>query len=158
MTVKDASKYGDILNELDGLKIELEQLNSQKDFASRILDDFPKSDKVSTKTLHSIEKLETLREKICFKIEELLVEYDSLDRKIELIEDPIDRQIIRLRHINRLNFEQIGDTLFYNGGTIKNRYYRIFKNDCKSIWFLLNNMLLYVLILGLGLALFVNNV
>ncbi len=127
MTVAEANKYGDILNELDGLKKEMDLLTSQKHFADFILRDLPNNESVNIRTLKSLEKLETIREKVSSKIEALVEEYESLDEKIDTIEDPIDRQIIRLRHINRLNFDQIGDTLFYNGGTIKNRYYKFFR-------------------------------
>ncbi len=127
MTVKEANKYGDILNELNGLKKEMDLLTSQKHFADFILNDFPANDSLNIRTLKSLEKLDTIREKVSTKIEELVVEYENLDEKIDKIDDPIDRQIIRLRHINRLSFDQIGDTLFYNGGTIKNRYYRFFR-------------------------------
>lgn len=133
MTVKDANKYGEILNELEGLKKEFEQLIRQRDLANSILNDFPKNDDLNKRTFKNIEKLENIREQISVKIEKLIEEYEILDQKIEKINNPIDRQIIRLRHINRLNFDQIGDTLFYNGGTIKNKYYKIFKNSCTNI-------------------------
>ncbi len=132
MTVQEANKYGEILNELDGLQGELTQLIEKQNFASSILNGFQTNSVLEHSTLKSIDKIEQVKERICYKIQELIEEYEKLDKKIENINNPIDKQIIRLRHINRLSFEEIGDTLFYNGGTIKNRYYKIFRESSKT--------------------------
>lgn len=128
MKVDEVNKYGEILDELDGLNDELKLLIKQSNIASSILNGVSNDAPYKEKTIKSLDKLEILKEKICTKIQLLVEEYEALDAKIEGLNNPLDRQIIRLRHINRYSFEQIGDTLFYSGGTIKNRYYSILRS------------------------------
>lgn len=128
MKIQEANRYKEILKELDGLNNELKLLVEQSNIASSILNGVSNDSVYKEKTLQSLDKLEILKEKICKKIQLLVEEYETLDCKIDEINNPLDRQIIRLRNVNRYSFDQIGDTLSYSSGTIKNRYYKILKN------------------------------
>lgn len=127
MKPQQLNKYGDISYEIDSLKDELNTLIEKVNIASSLLNGLNSDSVYEDITKENIRKLDRSREKICAKIKELVEEYEKLDDIIEKIDDPFERKIIRLRHINRYSFEQIGDNLFYSAGTIKNRYYKILR-------------------------------
>lgn len=127
MKPKQLNKYGEISYEIESLKDELNSLVEKMNIASSLLNGLDTDSSYKLITQENIKKLDKSRERICGKIKELVEEYEKLDSIIEKIDDPFEKKIIRLRHINRYSFEQIGDNLFYSAGTIKNRYYKILR-------------------------------
>lgn len=67
-------------------------------------------------------KVNRIKKRIECKLDELMDEKDKLTEYIFGVKDSLIRQILTLRHINGMTFDQIGSELGYEQSTVRKKY------------------------------------
>ena len=74
-------------------------------------------------------RLESLREKLQRKCEEIIAETERIEEYIENIEDAEIRLIARKRFIENKTFQVIGDEIYTDGSTVRKKLKRFFEKE-----------------------------
>ena len=126
------------LNRLFWLKKDIKKIENQiKELTvlkASAMTGMPSSKNISSSVEKFVEQLERLQEKLAHKRVELLTETERIEKYIESIEDDEIRLIARMRYIDHMGFQKIGDELFIDRTTASKklkRYVEGRNNDSK---------------------------
>ena len=127
MTEKELNQLHWINKEIGVLKNQLEELKSRSYIKGQEITDMPfgsgTSDKVADRAI-AIREIEELYE---IKLKELYVVRGRIERYIDNVDDDRERLIIRLRCINNMEWEDIGQERGYERTTVAKIYHGHFK-------------------------------
>lgn len=116
------------LNQYYCLNIEIEQLEEQlaelheKEIKSIKLTGMPGAGGVSDSVGKLASEIVDLSELINLKLRECIIARKRIERYIASIEDSEMRLILRMRHIDRRSWEQIGNKLGYHLSTVAKKH------------------------------------
>lgn len=109
------------LNRLYWLKKDIKKIENQirelTVLKASAMSGMPSSKNISSSVEKFVEKLERLQEKLANKRVELITETERIEKYIESIEDDEIRLIARMRFIDNMVFQKIGDELFIDRTT-----------------------------------------
>lgn len=116
------------LNKLYWLKKEIEQIEMQiKELtllSAMAMNGMPSGNSVSSPVEKFYDRLEKLRKKLQAKLNEYITEKERIEDYIENIEDAEIRVIARMRFVDNLDFQTIGNEMYMDRTTA----YRKLKN------------------------------
>lgn len=121
------------LNRLYWLKREIKRIENQiKELTvlkANAMSGMPSAKKVSSPVEQFVMQLERLTEKLELKNAELVTETERIEGYIEGIEDEQIRLIARMRFIDHMKFQDIGDELFMDRTTVSKKLNRYLEGD-----------------------------
>lgn len=116
------------LNKLYWLKKEIEQIEMQiKELtilSAMAMNGMPSGNSVSSPVEKFYDRLDKLRKKLQAKLNEYITEKERIEDYIENIEDAEIRVIARMRFVDNLDFQTIGNEMYMDRTTV----YRKLKN------------------------------
>ena len=119
------------LNRLYWLKKERTQIENQiKELtvlSAVAMSGMPGGANVSSPVERFNERLEQLREKLQRKCDEIIAETERIEEVIENIEDADVRVIARMRYVENMGFQAIGDELYIDRTTAYKKLKRYFE-------------------------------
>ena len=107
MTKKELSQLYYLNREIEIEKRKLEELETAATSATAKITGLPHVGGVSKKTENYAILIAEQRELVELKIKQSIIEYNRLNRYINSIDDSFIRQILTLRYVNRLSWNQI---------------------------------------------------
>lgn len=111
MTEKDMGQMYYLNKEIERLNEELNWMECKSMMKSPILTGMPFGGGVSDKTADYAVRIEEIKNLIDISVKKLLYTRAEIERFLQEIEDPELRLIIRLRSINHLGWQEIGEEL-----------------------------------------------
>lgn len=121
------------LNRLYWLKQEIKQIENQiKELtvlSATAMSGMPSSKKASSPVERFVMRMESLKEKLAQKYEELSAETERIEEYIEGIEDVEVRLIARKRFIEHKEYQTIGDEMFIDRTTAYRKLKRYVEGD-----------------------------
>lgn len=126
MTKEELSKLGSIQKEIELIKKELNTITYVTDKVTGSMVEHPyvlTHFKISGYDSggYSV-KVKRLERKLERKLDELMDERERLEEYIESVNDDITRMILRLRYINGLGWNQIGNELGYSERQVRRKH------------------------------------
>lgn len=115
--------------EISHLKQEIQKLESESEVKAQILTGMPSGNKLSDPTGDKGTELSENKMLLNLALAKAEIEKNKLERFIASIEDSEMRIIIRLRHINSLTWEEIGEELYMHRTTVKRKYFKFLKTE-----------------------------
>lgn len=122
MTEKDMGQMYYLNKEIERLNEELNWMECKSMMKSPILTGMPFGGGVSDKTADYAVRIEEIRNLIDISVKKLLYTRAEIERFLQEIEDPELRLIIRLRSINHLGWQEIGEELGMDRRTASRKY------------------------------------
>jgi hypothetical protein len=135
VTVDELCKLKTIETEIKQLQLQLVRVEPQwvQDFVTGSDVNYPycaRQIKISGYDNEVYEqKVKRITNRIKCKIDELMEEKDKLTEYIFSIKNDLIRQILTLRHINGMTFDQIGSELGYEQSTVRKKYNEWFSKN-----------------------------
>ena len=121
------------LNRLYWLKQEIKQIENQiKELtvlSATAMSGMPSSKKASSPVERFVMRMESLKEKLAQKYEELSAETERIEEYIEGIEDVEVRLIARKRFIEHKDYQTIGDEMFIDRTTAAKKLKRYVEGE-----------------------------
>lgn len=121
------------LNRLYWLKQEIKQIENQiKELtvlSATAMSGMPSSKKASSPVERFVMRMESLKEKLAQKYEELTAETERIEEYIESIEDVEVRLIARKRFIEHKEYQTIGDEMFIDRTTAYRKLKRYMEGE-----------------------------
>ena len=114
MTEKELGQMHYLNREIEKLNEELSWMECKSKIKSPLLTGMPFGTEVSDKTADYAVRMEEIRELIDLSLKKLLHTRAEIERFLQEVEDPELRLIIRLRSINNLGWQEIGEKLARN--------------------------------------------
>lgn len=122
MTEKDMGQMYYLNKEIERLNEELNWMECKSMMKSSILTGMPFGGGVSDRTADYAVRIEEIRNLIDISVKKLLYTRAEIERFLQEIEDPELRLIIRLRSINHLGWQEIGEELGMDRRTASRKY------------------------------------
>ena len=126
LTEKELNQLHYINKEIEVLKKQLDELKSRSLIKSQELTGMPLAPGTSDKTAQIALAIREIEELYEIKLRELYVVRGRIERYINTIENDTERIIIRLRCVNNMRWEDIGQELGYHRTRVSQIYRRHF--------------------------------
>lgn len=131
MTVREMSQLYYLNREIDQLKRQLEELECLAEGTTQVITGMPHGSGTSDKVGRYAVRIADLRSMIDNRKARCWDELNRLNAYIDGVEDSLTRQILSLRYVNGLNWQQVADCV--GGGNteynVKNICYRYLKRN-----------------------------
>lgn len=124
MTERELSQLYWLNKETEKLQAELRELDSKSLYSSPIITDMPKSKRYDDKIARDIADKIDIARIIELNLERIQIERARLERYISNIKDSETRLIFRLRHINGMTWEDIGEEMGYERTSVSKKHKR----------------------------------
>lgn len=128
LTEKELSQIHYINIEIETIKEDLNRLNGRSQVKGQEITGMPFGSGISDKTADSAIETAELQMLLEVTIKRLYLVRNSIERFLQTIDDPEMRLIIRLRSINDMGWQEIGDELGMSRTTASRKY----KQFCKD--------------------------
>ena len=132
MTEKELNQLHYINKEIEVLKNQLDELKSRSLLKSQEFTGMPHAPGISDKTAQIAVAIREIEELYEIKLRELYVVRGRIERYINSIENDTERVIMRLRCINNMRWENIGNELGYHRTRVSQIYHNHFKHSHNS--------------------------
>lgn len=135
MTINELSKLSAIQSEIHLIKREIENtdLKFMQDRVTGSSREFPYCKRSFTVQGYDYDsyycKLNRLQKKLERKLDELMDEKDRILDYINTVDDSIMRQILMLKYINGMTWEQIGREIGYSSRSIRRKHSQFFREE-----------------------------
>lgn len=126
MTLEEISGVYYTNKEIEGIQREMETLHNKNFFKAVEMSGMPKGNSGKDMFTDYTEKSITLEEMMQYNLKKLQEERKKVEAFIETIEDRELRVIIRLRTINNMKWEEIGESLGMDRRTAARKFYHFF--------------------------------
>ena len=128
LTEKELNQLHWINKEIGILKNQLEDLKSMSYIKGQEITDMPFGSGISNKTADRALAIREIEELYEIKLKELFLVRGRIERYINTIDDAELRLIIRLRSINNMNWDSIGDEIGMDRRTASRKFYGYISN------------------------------
>lgn len=125
----ELNKLHFINKEIEVLKKQLLDIKSKSYCKGQEITDMPFANGTSNKVEDRAVAVREIEELYEIKLKELYLTRAKIERYINTIEDPEVRLILRLRCINNMNWDDIGDEVGMDRRTASRKYYRHIKES-----------------------------
>ncbi len=129
LTEKELNQLHWVIKEIELLKVQKQELNSMSYIKAQKISGMPFGSGISDSVSERAIKIREVEELIEIKITELFILRGRIERYINEIEDVELRLIIRLRSINNLSWDQIGEEIGMDRRTASRKYYGQFAHN-----------------------------
>lgn len=127
MTEKEMNRLHWINKEIGVLKKQKDELDSKSYCKGQIITDMPRGSGTSDKVGDRAIAMQEINELYEIKLKELYLVRGQIERYINMIDDDRVRLIIRLRCINNMEWEDIGQEVGYHRTRVSQIYRDYFK-------------------------------
>ncbi|MBQ2775155.1 MAG: hypothetical protein IJF40_04630 [Clostridia bacterium] len=124
MTLKEMSQLYHLNREIESLQSQLEALECEAEKITQTLSDSPRAPGVSDKTGKYAVLIADLRDKIKNRKARCWDELARLNEYIDNIDDSLTRQVIHLRFVNGLSWQQVAAETGSSEYAVKQMCYR----------------------------------
>lgn len=128
MTEKELNQLHYLNIEIVHLKEEIMKLESESEVKAQVLTGMPYGGRLSDPTGNKGTELSENKMLLNLNLARAEIEKNKLERFIASIKDSEMRIIIRLRHINSLTWEEIGEELHMDRRTASRKYLKFLKS------------------------------
>ena len=132
MTEKELNQLHYINTEINQLKCEISELENKSIVKAQVITGMPFCDGVGDPTGIRGTELSERKMLLNLALTKAEIEKNRLERFIAGIEDTEMRIIIRLRHINSLTWEEIGEEVHMSRTGVYKKYKRFLKQEHNS--------------------------
>lgn len=129
MKEKDLNQYYSLNLEIENLEEQLSELH-EKEIKAIKMTGMPGSGGTSDSVGKLASEIVDLSDLINLKLKECIIARNRIERFIASIQDSEMRLILRMRHIDRKSWEEIGDKLGYHLSTVAKKH-KAFVNNSK---------------------------
>lgn len=129
LTEKELEQLYWITKEIDLLKEQKKELDAMSYVKSHKISGMPFAGGVCDKVSERAIKIQQVEEQIDVKLVQLFTLRGEFENYLNAIEDAELRLIIRMRNINHLSWEQIGDEIGMDRRTASRKYYGQFAHN-----------------------------
>lgn len=129
MTVEEINNIYYINKEIEKVQKELYDLKSKNFYKRSILTGIPKGNSQHDIFSDYAEDIKTHEDMLHYNLKMLYVERKKLEEFLESIEDAELKLIIRLRAVNNMKWEKIGEELGMDRRTASRKFYKFFKKE-----------------------------
>jgi hypothetical protein len=129
LTEKELNQLHWINKEIEVLKRQKEELESKSYIKGQEITDMPFGTGTTNKTCDRAVAMQELNELYEIKLKELYLVRGRIERYINSIDDAELRLILRLRCINNMNWDNIGDEIGMDRRTASRKYFRHIKES-----------------------------
>lgn len=129
MKEKDLNQYYSLNLEIENLEEQLSELH-EKEIKAIKMTGMPGSGGTSDSVGKLASEIVDLSDLINLKLKECIIARNRIERFIASIQDSEMRLILRMRHIDRKSWEEIGDKLGYHLSTVAKKH-KAFINNSK---------------------------
>lgn len=129
MTVKEMSQLYHLNREIDHLQRQLEELECLAEGTTQVITGMPHGGGTSDKVGRYATRIADLRSMIDNRKTRCWDELNRLNAYIDGVEDSLTRQILTLRYVNGLSWQQVADSMggANTEGAVKQLAYRYLK-------------------------------
>lgn len=128
MTLEELSSLYYINKEIEKLKEELYNLNNNRNFyKSNIISDMPRGGEPKDIMLNYAENKKTIEDMLNYSLRKLQIKRAKIEEFLSQVEDAETRLIMRLRCINNMRWEDIGEELGMSRTTVSRKFYNYFQ-------------------------------
>jgi DNA-directed RNA polymerase specialized sigma subunit len=132
LTEKELNQLHWINKEIGVLKRQKEELEAKSYVKGQEITDMPFGSGISDKTADRAVAIQEINELYEIKLKELYLVRGRIERYINTIEDERERLIIRLRCINDMEWDEIGQEMGYHRTRVSQIYHNHFKPNKDS--------------------------
>lgn len=129
MTEKELNQLHWINKEIGVLKKQKEELEAKSYVKGQEITGMPFGTGITDKTADRAVAIQDINELYEIKLKELFIVRGRIERYINTIEDDRERLVIRLRCINNMEWDEIGQELGYHRTRVSQIYRNHFKNN-----------------------------
>ena len=133
MTEKELNQLHWINKEIGVLKKQKDELESQSYVKGQEITDMPFGSGTTDRVCNRAVAMQEINELYEIKLKELYVVRGRIERYINTVEDDRERLIIRLRCINNMEWEEIGQEVGYHRTRVSQIYHNHFKTNKQII-------------------------
>ncbi len=127
MTIDDASQIYYINKEIKALYRELAELKQQSFFKPIIISDMPHGGDTKDLYVEYTSSVLEIEDMIRYSLMKLQRERKKIEQFLDTVKDSELRLILRLRCINNMNWQEIGDEIGMDRRTASRKFYNYFK-------------------------------
>lgn len=127
MTAEEINGIYYINKEIAAIKRELQELRSRNFYKSTAITGMPKGESSVDIFTDYTDSTITLESMLAYNLKKLQEERKKYELFLNTIEDPELRMIIRLRAVNNMSWEEIGEQLGMDRRTASRKFYKFFK-------------------------------
>ena len=109
MTLEELTQIPYLIAEIKALQLELYELRNANFYKNNIISDMPRGGQGAEQPFTYVSNIAELEKELEFKIELMQRKRLEIEKFIETIEDIVERSIVRMRCINTMTWEEIGE-------------------------------------------------
>ena len=129
MTIEEANQIYYINLEIKTLRLELTRIEESRTYyRSNKISDMPKGGGEKDIVEEYLVEKQKIEDMLKYSMRKLQIEREKFERFLQEIDDSEIRLILRLRCINNLSWEQIGEEIKIDRRTASRKFYNFFKN------------------------------
>lgn len=127
MSVEELSQIYYINKEIKSLQMELAQLRQKNFYKPNVITDMPRGGEHEEQNLEYVNDVMMLEDLINYSLRKLQYERKKIDDFLNSIEDGELRLIMRLRAVNNMSWEDIGEEVGKDRRTVSRKFYNYFR-------------------------------
>lgn len=131
MTIEELSQIPYILLQLKSLQLELAALEDFNPYKGNVITGMPRGGEARDLFVWYAEEKKRIEDMIEYNLKGLQNERKRINEYIDKISDGEVREIIRLRCVNHMNWEEIGEEVHMDRRTASRKFYDHFKPPTK---------------------------
>lgn len=128
MTVEELSQIYYINKEIKSLQLELAELRQKNFYKPNIITDMPRGGSGEESNLEYVNAVMELEDLINYSLRKLQYQRKKIDEFLESVSDDELRLIMRLRAVNNMSWENIGEEIGKDRRTVSKKFYNYFRN------------------------------
>lgn len=127
MTAEELSQIYYINKEIKSLQLELAELKQKNFYKPNIITDMPRGGEGKEQSLEYVNDIMVIEDLINYSLRKLQYERKKIEVFLGTIEDAELRLIMRLRAVNNMKWEDIGNELGLERTTVSKKFYKCFR-------------------------------
>lgn len=128
MSVEELSQIYYINKEIKSLQMELAQLRQKNFYKPNVITDMPRGGEGAEQNLEYVNDVMMLEDLINYSLRKLQYERKKIEEFLNSIEDADLRLIMRLRAVNNMKWEDIGQEVNMSRRTVCRKFFGYFKS------------------------------
>ena len=129
MTVEESRQIYYIIKEIEVIKKDLAELRMKNPYKENIITDMPRGTGKNTDLTGYVSDIMELEDMLNYALRRLQRERKKFEEFLDTVEDAEMRLILRLRCINNMRWEDIGEEIGCERTTASKRFYKFFKEN-----------------------------
>lgn len=128
MSVEELSQIYYINKEIKSLQRELAELKQKNFYKPNIITDMPRGGKGEEQNLEYVNDIMMIEDLISYSLRKLQYQRKKVEEFLDTVEDAELRLIMRLRAVNNMCWEDIGEEIGKDRRTVSKKFYNYFRN------------------------------